>query len=137
MCVCMCVCAKSKQQGLDKASGPQKAELSDILINKCGSIKGRLIGQRQRNCSAVTASPLRSDSTFRDSLRVQEGGRDGQLRGMTRKEGGRDGQKTLRSRTAVTVTQPHRFFFLHTRWYFLSFCGGSKCVSSSPLPSRN
>lgn len=60
---------KSKRRGLNKASGPQKAELSDILINNCSSIKGQLIGQRQRNCSAVTASPLRSDSTFWDRVK--------------------------------------------------------------------
>lgn len=63
------VSVKSKQRGLNKASGPQKAELSDILINNCSSIKGWLIGRRQRNCSAVTASPQRSDSTFWDRVR--------------------------------------------------------------------
>lgn len=70
-CVRVDMCTKSKQQGLNKASEPQKAELSDILINNCGSIKGRLIGQRQRNCCAVAASLLRSDSTFRDRLRCK------------------------------------------------------------------
>lgn len=55
---------RSKRRGLNKASGPHKAELSDILINNCSSIKGQAIGRRQRNCSAVTVSPRRSDSTF-------------------------------------------------------------------------
>lgn len=63
------VSVKSKRRGLNKASGPQKAELSDILINNRSSIKGRLIGQRQRDCSALTASPLRSDSTLWDRVR--------------------------------------------------------------------
>lgn len=63
------VSVKSKQRGLNKASGPQKAELSDILINNRSSIKGRLIGQRQRDCSALTASPQRSDSTLWDRVR--------------------------------------------------------------------
>lgn len=63
------VSVKSKRRGLNKASWPQKAELSDILINNRSSIKGRLIGQRQRDCSALTASPLRSDSTLWDRVR--------------------------------------------------------------------
>lgn len=75
---------KSKRRGLNKASGPQKAELSDILINNCSSIKGQLIGQRQRNCSAVTASPRRSDSTFWDRVRLEDGDID---RWMTRNKG--------------------------------------------------
>lgn len=62
------VSVKSKRRGLNKASGPQKAELSDILINNRSSIKGRLIGQRQRDCSALAASPLRSDSTLWDRV---------------------------------------------------------------------
>lgn len=32
---------RSKRRGLNKASGPHKAELSDILINNCSSIKGQ------------------------------------------------------------------------------------------------
>lgn len=60
---------RSKRRGLNKASGPHKAELSDILINNCSSIKGRAIGRRQRNCSAVAVSPRRSDSTFWNRLR--------------------------------------------------------------------
>lgn len=63
------VSVKSKLRGLNKASGPQKAELSDILINNRSSIKGRLIGQRKRDCSALAASPLRSDSTLWDRVR--------------------------------------------------------------------
>lgn len=55
---------RSKQRGLNKASGPHEAELSDILINNCSSIKGQAIGRRQRNCSAAAVSPRRSDSTF-------------------------------------------------------------------------
>lgn len=55
---------RRKRRGLNKASGPHKAELSDILINNCSSIKGQAIGRRQRNCSAVAVSPRRSDSTF-------------------------------------------------------------------------
>lgn len=48
------VSVKSKWRGLNKASGPQKAERTDILINNRSSIKGR---ERHRNCCALTASP--------------------------------------------------------------------------------
>lgn len=64
---------KSKRKGLNKASRPRKAALSDILINNCSSIKGWLIGQRQRDCSALTASPPRSDSTLGDRVRRAAG----------------------------------------------------------------
>lgn len=78
---------RSKRRGLNKASGPHKAELSDILINNCSSIKGQAIGWRQRNCSAVAVSPRRSDSTFFEQAGVEEGNRDRWMWGMTRNKG--------------------------------------------------
>lgn len=77
---------RSKQRGLNKASGPHKAELSDILINNCSSIKGEAIGRRQRNCSAVAVSPRRSDSTFWNRLRWKRA-RDRWMWAMTRNMG--------------------------------------------------
>lgn len=85
------VSVKSKRRGLNKASGPQKAELSDILINNRSSIKGRLIGQRQKDCSALTASPLRGDSTLWDRVRKKTVAEtDRWMRRMTRSEGRTD-----------------------------------------------
>lgn len=97
---------KSKRRGLNKASGAQKAELSEILINNRTSIKGRLIGQRQRDCSALNASPLRNDSTHRDRLRRKR--RDRWMRRMTRNKGRTDSGAEGRGREQTILLQLQR-----------------------------
>lgn len=93
---------RSKRRGLNKASGPHKAELSDILINNCSSIKGQAIGRRQRNCSAVAVSPRRSDSTFWNRPGWK---RATETDGCGERQGIRDGWKTRQSEGGGTITE--------------------------------